>query len=436
MDAVPIDIAIISTDSQGDHAIGGPSSHPSMSADGRFVVFTSYATNLVPNDTNGGPTEFGPDIFVKDRQTGRTFRFSTSSQGRQADNFGAIGSVISGNGQIVAFSASAQNLVPEDNNQFRDIFAKDLQTARTTRLSTSSTGGEGTGAVFWAGGALHPSVSFDGRLIAFDSEFNNLVPADTNGELDPGVGIDVFVKDQQTNQTVRVSTSSEGDQGNGPSDYPSISADGRLVAFQSDASDLIPGDTNAVPDIFVKDRETGETTRVSVSSSGAQSNGESLAPAISADGRFVAFISSARNLARGAAGQFWGVFVRDLQAGRTTSIRTSTPVSTYPEPIAPSLSGDGRYVAFATTIGEIPPGAVAPLWQVIVKDRNTGARTLVSRNSTGQPGNGSSYHAWISADGRSTAFQSEASDLVPSDTNGVADIFVVDLSGSCATSGS
>jgi Tol biopolymer transport system component len=110
-------------------------------------------------------------------------------------------------------------------------------------------------------------------------------------------------------------------------------------------------------------------------------------------------------------------------------------VSTYPEPIAPSLSGDGRYVAFATTIGESPPGAAAPIWQVIVKDRNTGARTLVSRNSTGQPGNGSSYHAWISADGHSTAFQSEATDLVPGDTNGVADIFVVDLSGSCARSG-
>src|SRR6266511_3857145 len=204
MDAMPIDIAIISTDSQGDPAVGGPSSYPSMSADGRFVVFTSYATNLVPADTNGGPTEFGPDIFVKDRQTGRTFRVSTSSQDRQADNFGAIGSAISGDGQVVAFSASAQNLVPGDTNQFRDIFVKDLQTRTTARMSTSSTGAEGTGAVFWAGGALHPSVSFGGRFVAFDSEFNDLVPADTNGKPDPGVGIEVFVKDRDINVTARV----------------------------------------------------------------------------------------------------------------------------------------------------------------------------------------------------------------------------------------
>jgi Tol biopolymer transport system component len=423
-----IDIAIISTNSQGELAVGGPSSYPSMSADGRFVAFTSYATNLVPGDTNGGPTEFGPDIFIKDRETGKTLRASTSSQGRQADNFGAIGSMISGSGRAVAFSASAQNLVPEDTNQFRDIFVKNLSTGRTDRVSTSSTGEQGTGAVFWAGGALHPSLSFGARFVAFDSEFNNLVSDDTNGDPDPGLGNDVFVKDRETNQTERSSTTGEGDQVNGPSAYPSISADGRFVAFQSKASNLVPDDTNGLPDIFVKDRRTGETTRVSVSSDGAQSNGESLAPAISADGRFVAFVSSATNLTPGVEGHFWGVLVRDLEAGQTTRIATGTPLAIYPERIAPSLSGDGQYVAFATTVGEgdAPAGVESP-WQVMVTDRTTGRTTLVSRNPAGEPGNGDSYHARMAVDGHSLAFESEATDLVPGDTNATADIFAVGL---------
>src|SRR3990170_4575657 len=234
---------------QGD-AISG---YPAISGDGRYVAFRSAASNLVPGDDNAVQ-----DIFVHDRQTGATERVSVTSAGGQATNY-SDEPAISGDGRYVAFRSPATNLVAADTNALSDVFVHDRQTGATERVSVTSAGGQGSG-----GHSYEPSVSDDGRYVAFRSRATNLVAGDTNGT------DDVFVRDRQTGVTVRVSVDSSGVQGNGGSYEPSVSGDGRYVAFRSVASNLVPGDDNAVQDIFVHDRQTGATERVSVTSAGGQ----------------------------------------------------------------------------------------------------------------------------------------------------------------------
>src|SRR4028118_979753 len=184
---------------------------------------------------------------------------------------------ISTDGRFVAFASDASNIVPGDTNNRSDIFVRDTLTNTTTRVSLDSAGNQGNRD------SSFPSISADGRFVAFASDASNIVPGDTNNRSD------IFVRDRLTNTTTRVSVDSAGNQGNRDSNYPSISADGRFVAFESDASNIVPGDTNNSHDIFVRDTLTNTTTRVSVDSADNQGNGYSNTPSISADGRFVAF---------------------------------------------------------------------------------------------------------------------------------------------------
>ncbi len=252
----------VSTDSAGTEANASSGGTPFTSAsatsgDGRYVVFESDATNLVAGDNNGAA-----DIFVKDTQTGVTTRVSTDSAGNEA-NSSSFHKTISADGRYVAFTSYATNLVPGDTNGVWDVFVKDMQTGTTTRVSTDSAGGEGTSGF----ASSVPSISADGRYVAFQSEAGNLVAGDTNS------ASDIFVKDTQTGVTTRVSTDSTGTQSDGASFVPNISADGRYVAFQSLATNLVAGDTNGVYDIFLKDTQTGVTTRVSTDSAGTQAKG-------------------------------------------------------------------------------------------------------------------------------------------------------------------
>jgi hypothetical protein len=210
---------------------------------------------------------------------------------------------ISADGRYVAFHSDASNLVSGDTNNYEDVFVHDRQTGETTRVSVDSTGVQGNY------GGEYPSISADGRYVVFRSYATNLVPGDTNGRCD------IFDHDRQTGQTTRVSVDSAGVQGNYGSYYSSISADGRYVAFISDASNLVPGDTNDWSDVFVHDRQTGETTRVSVSSAGVEGNYDCYSPSISADGRFVAFITSASNLVPGDTSGSQDVFVHHYGEG-------------------------------------------------------------------------------------------------------------------------
>src|SRR6476469_8446220 len=177
---------------------------------------------------------------------------------------------ISADGRFVAFDSGVSNLVPGDNNDETDIFVRDTLTNTTTLVSLDSAGNQANN------GSSRPSISADGRFVAFESYASNLVPGDTNSSPDSFPSQDIFVRDTLTNTTIRVSLDSAGNQANRFSDRPSISADGRFVAFTSEASNLVPGDTNKRNEIFVRDTLTNNTTRVSVDSAGNQRNGISF----------------------------------------------------------------------------------------------------------------------------------------------------------------
>lgn len=286
-----------------------------------------------------------------------------------------------------------------------------------------------------------PSVSADGRYVAFASLAGNLVPGDTNGAWD------AFVKDSQTGAITRVSTTSAGAganagssgspcNGNHDSSQPSISADGRYVAFMSCASDLVPGDTNDHQDIFVKDTLTGETTRVSTNSAGEQSScdgvfcvANSYAPHISADGRSVEFMSFAQNLLTPPVHtNRTQVYIKDRLTGQTSIASTNSDGILCGGSEA-SFSGDGRYVAFVPDDASLVPGHVNDVWDIFVKDRQTGETTRVNTDASGAQANGSSWEVSISSDGRFVSFASMASNLVaqPRNLSGwCPDIFVKD----------
>jgi Tol biopolymer transport system component len=392
-------ISVSSSRQQGDR----PSFTAGISANGRFVAFTSQATNLVPGDTNDRQ-----DAFVYDRRTGHTQRVSVSSSGAQAKpgknpDGGSAALDLSANSRYVLFRSDAPNLVPRDANGKSDAFIRDRTTGRTRRIPPAGLGvsagvlsANGRYAVIEAadnlyrydlrrgrllrltaganGWSVSPSVSADGRYVAFTSIASNLVRGDTNKLPD------IFIRNMRTGRTARVSVTSTGKQGVGKrysngSNAPTISSDGRYVAFHSDMTNLVRGDTNGVFDIFVHDGATGKTQRVSVSSPGRQSNAESGAGAsFSANGRYVAFSSLATNLVANDRNDITDVFVRDLRKHRTQLV----------------------------SLGMHGPGDDAS-W--------VGLGTAFTR------------------DGRHLLFASWAANLVPGDTNGVADVFVRDLRG-------
>jgi Tol biopolymer transport system component len=398
-----------------------------ISADGRFVVFESGASNLVLNDTNylcdirGDylPDENCADVFVHDRLTGVTERVSVDSAGNEAD--GGSGSPdISADGRFVAFVSSATNLVAGDTNNFLDVFVHDRLTGTTERVSVNSAGNPANVETF---GPL--SISADGRLVAFRSAATNLVPGDTNG-FD-----DVFVHDRLTGVTERVSVDSAGGQANWLSDGFEISEDGRFVVFNSFATNLVPGTVNGFGDVYVHDRLTGTTERVSVDSLGNEGDNASLEPAISADGRLVAFSSYASNLVLGDANGHGDIFVHDRLTGVTERISAGNETIGYSgASFLPSLGSNGRFVAFGSVASNLVNGDTNGTTDAFVHDRKTGVTTRASVSSAGGQGNGISGGfpgPIISADGRIVAFSSNATNLVPGDTNQEWDAFVRDL---------
>ena len=288
--------SVASDGTEGD----GPSFSPSVSGDGRYVAFESEATTLVAGDTNGVL-----DVFLRDLGGGTTTRVSVASDGTPGDGR-SFNPSMSGDGRFVAFGSEAANLVPGDTNATEDVFVRESATGRTTLVSVASDDTPGDGRSF------SPSVSGDGRFVAFASFATNLVPGDTNEALD------VFVHDLTSGSTDRVSVASDGTQADGLTFSPAISADGRFVAFKSEATNLVAGDTNGADDVFVHDRTTRRTMRVSVDTAGRQADGASVGPSITADGRFVAFSSSATNLVHEDRNGVSDVFVHDRMTGRTT----------------------------------------------------------------------------------------------------------------------
>jgi Tol biopolymer transport system component len=322
---------------------------------------------------------------------------------------------ISKNGRYVAFSSRASNLVAGDTNGVGDIFVHDRKSGATTRVSVDSAGAEANGE------SLQPSISADGRFVAFTSAATNLVPGDTNNVND------VFVHDRQTGATTRASVDSMGAQADRFSGTPEMSANGRFVAFQSNASNLVPGDTSGFFDIFVHDLTSGRTTRVSVDSAGVQANNSSSNPSISKDGRFVAFSSLASNLVPGDTNTRSDIFLHDLTTGTTTRASVnSADGQGNGDSDTPSISADGRFVAFTSAATNLVPADTNARSDIFVHDLTTGTTTRASVDSTGAEADGNSLEPSISADGRFVAFSSLATNLVPGDTNGVSGIFVHD----------
>jgi Tol biopolymer transport system component len=330
----------------------GASERPALSADGRYVAFSSSASNLVRGDTNAAL-----DIFVHDRQTATTTRVSVGAS-RAQGNGGSFDPALSADGRFVTFFSSASNLVSGDTNGAFDIFVHDRQTGRTTRVSLGARRAQSDGDSF------DPVLSADGRFVAFASEASNLVPGDTNRVSD------VFVHDRQTGRTTRVSVGAYGTQGNDESVELAISANGRFVVFASEASNLVPSDTNAASDVFVHDRRTTATTRVSVGAYDTQGNGRSTEPAISGDGRFVAFASSASNLVPGDTNRLSDLFVHDRQTGTTTRVSLGARGTQGNEISSePALSADGRHVAFSSDASNLVPGDTNRSSDVFVRSR-------------------------------------------------------------------
>lgn len=380
------------------------------SADGRYIAFTSSAPNLVPDDNNGRE-----DAFVFDRQTGSISRVSVDSAGAQA-NFGGSAEAISADGRFIVFSSISNNLVPGQVGNLQDVFLHDRQTGATSLVSLADD--ESHANAFSTGGA---AISDDGRHIVFASHASNLVAGDSN------VAQDVFVRDRQLGSTTRVSVDSGGNQSNSYSYLPAVSGDGRHVVFASLADDLVVGDGNGNWDVFVHDRQTGATTRASVGAGGIEADGVSLEPDISDDGRFVAFSSSATNLVAGDSNGSDDVFVRDRQSGATTRVsRASDGAQGDQYSLYPSLSADGRFVAFWSAAGNLVTGDSNGVDDGFVHDRQSGVTTRISVSGAGVQGNAASELPRISADGRFVVFDSLATQLVAGDRNGGRDVFVHD----------
>jgi len=389
-------------------------------------------------------------VFASDRATAQcpTTRGSLDGTGVEGDfGSGLTGTALnrtylSADGRYVAFWSAATNLVPGDTNGKQDVYVRDLLLGTIERSSVDSAGVEGDGD------STDPSISADGNLVAFQSAATNLAGGDTNARLD------VYVRDRAAGTTTRVSLDSAGVEGDHDSTRADVSSNGRFVAFQSRAANWVMGDTNNRFDAFVKDLSTGTLDCVSLDALGAVGNNTSGSPAISGDGRWVAFHSLASNLEPGDANANFDVFLRDRLTGTLERLSVG-PLGEAADYFSqtPSITPDGRYVAFSSTATNLIVGDTNNVFDVFVRDTVLDVTRRISVDSQNYQGTSTSQGSSISADGRFVVFQSSAPNLVLGDTNGGAfnldfDVFVhdsllkttdrlsVDDFGAQATSGS
>ncbi|HEY9693877.1 MAG TPA: DUF4347 domain-containing protein, partial [Oculatellaceae cyanobacterium] len=389
-----------------------------VSDNGRYIAFVSDANNLVTGDTNA----FG-DVFVRDRSTGRTIRASVDIAGSQANSSSYYPPSISSTGQYVAFFSHASNLVANDTNGQGDIFVRDIIYNTTTRVSVAADGVQANAS------SSNVSISADSRYVVFKSAATNLVANDTNA------AEDIFVHDRNTGQTRLVSVGLGGVAANSSSNISNsaISDDGRYITFASSASNLVSNDTNNSPDVFVFDQTTGQISRVNIGQGGVQSNssGGTMSPSISGNGQYIAFQSSASNLVANDTNNSEDIFVHDRTTAQTSRVSvTSTGQEVYSggsTTVSPKLSNDGRYVAFNSASSSLVAGDTNNTWDIFVSDRTTGSITRVNNNSTGNQANGESSDLSIAGDGSYVVFGSSATNLVTGDTNAQGDIFFTNV---------
>ncbi len=415
-------LARVSVDANGQQGNGDSSQDAApgaLSADGRWVAFASVATNLVANDKNGAS-----DIFVRDQSTGAIVRVSINNSGTEA-NSACFQPALSRDGRFVAFQTFATNFA-KDTNARVDVYVRDRDADGdgvfdeandvTVRASLSNGGVEADQDCVGA------SISSDGSLVAFTSHSAYLVTGDTNGVTD------VFVRDLKNKTTVRVSVDSSGVEGNDLSFPAQITADGHAVVFVSYATNLVPGDTNHWQDVFLSDLAAGTITLVSVDAVGTQGNYASRQPAISGDGRFVAFTSSANNLVAGDTNNFDDIFVKDMTTGTVTRASVdSAGNESFGNSYLPAISDDGAMVAFTSAAVNLVPGDTNRFEDVFAHEF-AGATTIAASMPCGILGDSYTESVFVSGDGQFVGFRSISDNLVPGDTNGAFDVFVHDRS--------
>lgn len=385
----------------------------SLSANGRYVVFMSMASNLVGVS--------GSHVYRHDRTTGSTVLVSVAASGNPSA-VGGFSPSVSADGRFVAFASAASDIVAGDTNGTLDVFLRDMNAGVTTLVSATQTGAPAnTGASLNnVAGARH--VSDDGRYVAFTSSATNLVAASNNGKQQ------VYVKDMLTGLVERASVDATGAAGNDNSGIPSLSGNGHVVAFRSEAANFSPLATSRTSQVFVRDLELGTTTLESVTTSGAIFAAKaSTAPALSFDGHYVVFETQAQLDSRDRDGAFsWDVFLRDRTLGTTVlaSLSNNTFAS---DSRGASISADGRWVGFHSIDDKFVAGDANATFDVFLYDRVTQALSLVSQNDAGQQANAASTGASVSSDGRLALFGSSASNLVTSPSSAGLQLYVHDM---------
>jgi Tol biopolymer transport system component len=362
----PAGISRVSVSTAGAAADAGTPTftRQAVSANGRYVAFDSFADNLAGSSPAGG-------VFVRDTTAGSTAVASVKMNGTTDD--AADTPAISGDGRYVAFVTDSTGLVTGGNSSFYQVYVRDRTTGATVRASTKPNGTQGTDD------SGHPSLSNDGRYLAFESDSPGLVTGDTNE------WTDVFVRDRVANTLKRVSLTSTGAEADLGGEAPTISGDGRYVAFAS-YEQMTPDDTNGVMDVFVRDTVANTTTLVSKPAGAGTSDGNSTDPVISADGKSVAFVTAATNMdATTDNNAATDVFVRSLPGNTTTrASRSSSGGLAHGVASGPTISGDGRYVAYESTATDAVSDDTNGAADSFVFDRSSSTTTRISTNQLGE----------------------------------------------------
>ena len=341
---------------------------------------------------------------------------SVSATGQQPDQ-SSFSADVTADGRWVAFVSRGTNLVPDDTNGTRDLFVRNMETGEITRINTGPAGQQTDGA------PGRPQISADGRHVVYYNTSDAILEADANGFTD------IYLFDRETGANELISVSSTEAQANGDSFFARLTDDGRYVVFRSAASNLVPGDTNGFDDVFVRDRQLGETYRVSVSSSGDEGNSAPYTACISNDGRFVTFGSDATNLVAGGSTNHFNVYLHDRLTAETTLV-SSGPGGQGGDALSwqPRISGDGKWITYESRATDLVVGDANGVKDVFVCDVQSGQTSRVSVNEAGEQGDNDSEDPSISDDGRYITYASQADNLVAGVISGGFDenVFVHD----------
>lgn len=420
-------VSVGSDNRQADGGSGGPELEPAISSDGRWVAFTSHANNLTPGQCGQalprvGDCEGDPDIFVRDTLAGVTYPITSLYACDESANCnGRV--AISADGRWVAFESMLTALDPMDANGKRDVYVFDAHTGAFARASVASDGSALGGHSSW------PSLSADGRYVAFQSGVTG-TPCTAGEQIyrrDRDVDGDGIYDEPGATSTVLVSSAPDGTTGDGPSCRPSISADGQRIAFDSSAANLLAGRETDRRHVFVRRFDLGGTALASVSTAGIEGNAESDRPALSADGESVVFKSDASNLVPGDTNGKSDIFLyRDGETIRVSERPGGEQLED--ESGTPSVSADGSVVSFSLA----HKTSVDLDTHVFVRDLVKDLLLLATQSTAGAPADKKSYGSVVSADGHTIAYSSDATNLVPDDTNEATDVFAHVLEALCA----